>query len=485
MKKGHLKSLLKPRWLIILSALAFLAIFGIVILGSWEAYRHYWQTKNILVIVSLFLSNLVICVAAWIAFLSARRKTKILGITSFITLIILIGLFRFNNYIYSFLWGVYHEDITTIWYLDLGVNFGWVLWSYLALYFLFSFPAIIIRGIKRLNRKVKLSLLIIMLLIIGTVVSRIIIREVRAAPILKFLDSYVKAFENEDIDSYLFCFAEPREIQRIVLKDYFDNHEQISLKLVAFPLFLNPWDSIWFEDDKARVNTHFQWKSILVKGETKVPTRHYGHADFTLTKKSGLWKITKVESKWGSDWWRREEIYRLKKELTEKQDPTRIPGIYLNLGRIYRQLRMYEEAKETYQKIINEYPKSKEAVSAHAGLGRIFFFPERNYQKALKKFQTIHSQFRIGECYQKLGEFDKAIEAYQKFIEDYPEAHNVAEAYFKIGECYEEKGEHQKAIATYQTLKSKYPDSWSAQRQVDKRIKAIKFRERHPLQPNS
>ena len=85
MKKEHLKSLLKPRWLIILSALAFLAIFGIVILGSWEAYRHYWQTKNILVIVSLFLSNLVICVAAWIAFLSARRKTKILGITSFIS----------------------------------------------------------------------------------------------------------------------------------------------------------------------------------------------------------------------------------------------------------------------------------------------------------------------------------------------------------------------------------------------------------------
>jgi TolA-binding protein len=79
--------------------------------------------------------------------------------------------------------------------------------------------------------------------------------------------------------------------------------------------------------------------------------------------------------------------------LTKNQDSPKGKEAYSMLSSCYINLKKYDEAINTYNTIISKYPDSKEAINAYIQIGSI-------YEEFLKDKQ-------------------KAIEAYQKFLDKY------------------------------------------------------------------
>ena len=74
------------------------------------------------------------------------------------------------------------------------------------------------------------------------------------------------------------------------------------------------------------------------------------------------------------------------------------------------------------------------------------------------------AQYAIGSCWlwlrqdAELPPIRRAIAAFQKLLQDFPESQYAAEAHYWLGHCYALLGEHNQAATHYQTVISKYLD---------------------------
>lgn len=93
-----------------------------------------------------------------------------------------------------------------------------------------------------------------------------------------------------------------------------------------------------------------------------------------------------------------EAISQLKKQLKQSEDVEQLSLIYNQIGEIqYEHLHDYTSALKTYQSIVELSPKG------------------------VSKYEIILSLMKIGDTYCRLGEYDKAIQTYQRLMKDYPE----------------------------------------------------------------
>lgn len=94
-----------------------------------------------------------------------------------------------------------------------------------------------------------------------------------------------------------------------------------------------------------------------------------------------------------------------------------------------------------------------------------------DYQKAIKSFQSYIDKYRrdelltssaligIAACHEQLGQYAQAGEFYMKSAEDFPEFFAAPEALMNAGRSYFSAGEVDKAIEAYQMLIDNYPES--------------------------
>ncbi|MBU4310493.1 tetratricopeptide repeat protein [bacterium] len=137
------------------------------------------------------------------------------------------------------------------------------------------------------------------------------------------------------------------------------------------------------------------------------------------------------------------EAFQLYQEAQDKF-PEKFLEFQMAIARIYKKEKYFPQALVTYQQIINEHPESKWAPRAQWEIAEI-----------------------IGH---RLGNYEKAFNEYQRLIDNYPQSRQVADALLGIGECYEYKGEYKKALAKYQEIIERYPRSgadYDAELKVD------------------
>ncbi len=128
------------------------------------------------------------------------------------------------------------------------------------------------------------------------------------------------------------------------------------------------------------------------------------------------------------------------------------------LGECYRKLGRYQEAKESFQNIINDYPNSK-------------LIPDARFQVALCS-QTASLKPSYTQEITK-----DAIEEFKEFIREHPDSKSAieaktsidilkekeAESMFKTALFYEKQAKYTSAEIYYRDVIEKYPDSkWSA-----------------------
>jgi len=158
-------------------------------------------------------------------------------------------------------------------------------------------------------------------------------------------------------------------------------------------------------------------------------------------------------------------------------------------GKSYEAIEEYEQAFYAYQKGIETYPFSKrldEMTECEYEIAGKFYAGQKvkvlgiptfpSVWKAIEMYQKVvdnapygkyadQSLFKIGECYKKAGDFQQARLAFQKLVDEHPESKLAEEANFQVGLC-----------ASQASLKPSYDQSVT-----DEALKEIEdFAKRHP-----
>ncbi len=100
-------------------------------------------------------------------------------------------------------------------------------------------------------------------------------------------------------------------------------------------------------------------------------------------------------------------------------------------------------------------------------------YMQANYQLAIQGFEEYlqrfpktdladNALFWIGECHAALKETDKALEAYSKVLEDYPDSDKAPAAQLKKGILYLEKGDQSQGVLNLQYVVYEHPGSEEA-----------------------
>ncbi|MFP6905774.1 MAG: tetratricopeptide repeat protein [Verrucomicrobiota bacterium] len=67
--------------------------------------------------------------------------------------------------------------------------------------------------------------------------------------------------------------------------------------------------------------------------------------------------------------------------------------------------------------------------------------------------------YLLGQFSQEMKEWDGAIDSYDRIVREFPEHSLAADSQYKLAQCYEEAGEFDNALESYVTLASTYPQS--------------------------
>lgn len=156
------------------------------------------------------------------------------------------------------------------------------------------------------------------------------------------------------------------------------------------------------------------------------------------------------------------------------------------MGRSHEALEEYEAAFKDYEGVVKKYPNSgriQEIVEREYRIANLFYSGKKrkiagleilpSFEKAAEIFQRVIenapygpyaelSQYKIGECYRKSGDYKKAREAFEKLMEDYPKSELVNDAKYQI------------ALATFQMSRGASYDDEATDKAIEQFSKFVK-----------
>jgi tetratricopeptide (TPR) repeat protein len=132
----------------------------------------------------------------------------------------------------------------------------------------------------------------------------------------------------------------------------------------------------------------------------------------------------------------------------------------------------YLGAVQDYEKITEEYARSRWAPEAYFWVGVIYFLYLDDPPKAIRSLQKsiqmadlqpdhlVAARQYIAEIYQKkLNKPKEAIAEYEKIMQESPEPEQVLESQYKVGELYFDLGDFEQARTEWDLLVKKNPSS--------------------------
>ncbi len=145
----------------------------------------------------------------------------------------------------------------------------------------------------------------------------------------------------------------------------------------------------------------------------------------------------------------------------------------------FEKLEQYDQAILHYRNLIKLKPDSAENAEFLYRIGKSFFFRSQfleaisTYLDLVKRYPKSElaelAAYEIGVTYYTQGEqnpgdkvpggksYKDAIEAFQKFIKQYPNSNKIPEARFGIASCLEEMDQLEAAYHAFEALKKTYP----------------------------
>jgi len=147
------------------------------------------------------------------------------------------------------------------------------------------------------------------------------------------------------------------------------------------------------------------------------------------------------------------------KRLVKKYPSARVaPEAQFKMAELLEETGKFHKAFQAYQKIIANYPQSPlidQVIERQFRIGNLFLSGKKEklmgfpvvpaLPKAIEVFEQVvanapfgkygdQAMFSLGTAYQKSGSLNKALQTYEKLIEDYPDSYLLADAKFQMGE---------------------------------------------------
>ncbi len=152
---------------------------------------------------------------------------------------------------------------------------------------------------------------------------------------------------------------------------------------------------------------------------------------------------------------------------------SRLPECLLGKANAYYALGDYDNAVKTYRTIVNKYGDDKNQKQI---LEKTYFGLAWSYLKAgsvdlaLDTFKTIKDQTenktvkisaltQIGDAYQDINQFDKALEIYDQILRDYPDSPYTDYVQYRQGVALLKMEKNDQAILSFQSLVANFPKS--------------------------
>ncbi len=182
------------------------------------------------------------------------------------------------------------------------------------------------------------------------------------------------------------------------------------------------------------------------------------------------------------------------------------PDAQLGIGRTYEAEGDYYQAFVEYRKVLQTYPsitRVDEIVEHEFHIGELFLKGQKRklfgsaeiipaQDKAVEIFQSIlddapyaalgdQAQFKLGESYRAIGQFDDAKKAFEQLLERYPNSPLVDRARYEVAMSakyaalpsgYDQAGTDQ-ALQEFAKFKGQFPDS-GLSAQVDQEVAQLR-----------
>jgi TolA-binding protein len=182
----------------------------------------------------------------------------------------------------------------------------------------------------------------------------------------------------------------------------------------------------------------------------------------------------------------------IEKLVADFNNNSALPEALYGIARRFDDSRKYEQAAGVYQQIIQQYPNSSYADKANLEVAKFEIWPyiqaqgDTNTLAAVDQFITdFNTQsylpkdiFQTGENYyikaleyyneghdeQVKEYFQKALDLWERIIQQFPSSTVTADAYYFSADSYQRLGEYEKAIECCQNLLANWPNSNHAMR---------------------
>ncbi|GEM_PF-4853224 len=156
------------------------------------------------------------------------------------------------------------------------------------------------------------------------------------------------------------------------------------------------------------------------------------------------------------------------KEIT-KLNSKLVPQALIKMGDLYAKKGDFSEARKTYQKILQTFPRDSLAPQAYYNLAYTFY-REGKLLQAASLFNSLGDKYPksslipdayylAGWSYFRKGDYEKAREKFQEVLAKFPASSVVPRSILGMGDSYYNQGNFVKAKDWYQKLVDKYPEA--------------------------
>ncbi|MFC1593286.1 tetratricopeptide repeat protein [Candidatus Omnitrophota bacterium] len=163
-------------------------------------------------------------------------------------------------------------------------------------------------------------------------------------------------------------------------------------------------------------------------------------------------------------------IRNYEKMLSEFYGTSVVPVIMDHIALAYLSQGKWNETLDIWSDIASEHSQSPLAEKALLATAEVYSRQIKDLEKAIQAYEDFIKQypdskitkqinFQIGNLSFKKGDIEKAETVFFQLIKDYPDEKTLcANARVFLAKCYEKKGKNEQAIAQYSKIKTDYPD---------------------------
>ncbi len=150
-------------------------------------------------------------------------------------------------------------------------------------------------------------------------------------------------------------------------------------------------------------------------------------------------------------------------DLALKNGGDKEPVVYFNLGNLYQERGLYQQAVDSYRAGLVYVPAGESSIDMIINLGASYVFL-RQWDAANETYTYLQTQapnnpaalHGLGMVLQMQGKYLKAIEKYDQVTNAFPK---FAMSHYTKAQCFAAKKKYKEAITSYQAYKRVFPDS--------------------------